>query len=148
MLRPHRSLRRTAFLSHLYIKTNILPRQARDKHRENSKNDRFVAGARNRPRLFLDGHFDVKTRMFFAKTGSGQTRGKVQLRENGRFLQIMSSTWTMRTAAISRTTFSTWQRTVREAMIIRSFYHSIVKRAPGASFYRSIILSSMRCVSY
>eukprot|EP01046_Picozoa_sp_COSAG06_P066339 COSAG06_NODE_16692_length_986_cov_1.705750_1_plen_203_part_00 len=25
------------FLSHLYIKTNILPRQARDKHRENSK---------------------------------------------------------------------------------------------------------------
>jgi hypothetical protein len=26
-------------LSHLYIKTNILPRQARDKHRENSKKD-------------------------------------------------------------------------------------------------------------
>jgi hypothetical protein len=25
------------FLRHLYIKTNILPRQARDKHRENSK---------------------------------------------------------------------------------------------------------------
>ena len=32
-------LRKTAFLSHLYIKTNILPRQARDKHRENSKKD-------------------------------------------------------------------------------------------------------------
>jgi hypothetical protein len=30
-------LRKTAFLSHLYIKTIILPRQARDKHRENSK---------------------------------------------------------------------------------------------------------------
>jgi hypothetical protein len=29
------------FLSHLYIKTNILPRQARDKHRENSKKWRF-----------------------------------------------------------------------------------------------------------
>jgi hypothetical protein len=29
----------TAFLSHLYIKTIILPRQARDKHRENSKKD-------------------------------------------------------------------------------------------------------------
>jgi hypothetical protein len=28
---------KTAFLSHLYIKTNILPSQARDKHRENSK---------------------------------------------------------------------------------------------------------------
>jgi hypothetical protein len=27
----------THFLSHLYIKINILPRQARDKHRENSK---------------------------------------------------------------------------------------------------------------
>jgi hypothetical protein len=26
-----------SFLSHLYIKTIILPRQARDKHRENSK---------------------------------------------------------------------------------------------------------------
>jgi len=29
--------RKTAFLSHLYIKTISLPRQARDKHRENSK---------------------------------------------------------------------------------------------------------------
>ena len=32
------------FLSHLYIKTNILPRQARDKHRKtHSKDDRFLA---------------------------------------------------------------------------------------------------------
>jgi hypothetical protein len=31
------ALRKTAFLSHLNLKTNILPRQARDKHRENSK---------------------------------------------------------------------------------------------------------------
>jgi hypothetical protein len=32
------------FLSHLYIKTNILPRQARDKHRETTqKRDRFLA---------------------------------------------------------------------------------------------------------
>jgi hypothetical protein len=30
-------LRKTAFLSHLYIKCIILPRQARDKYRENSK---------------------------------------------------------------------------------------------------------------
>jgi hypothetical protein len=28
-------------LSHLYAKTIILPRQARDEHRENSKKDRF-----------------------------------------------------------------------------------------------------------
>jgi hypothetical protein len=34
-----RRLRKTAFLSHFYIKTIILPRQARDKHRENSKKD-------------------------------------------------------------------------------------------------------------
>jgi hypothetical protein len=32
------------FLSHLYIKTNILPRQARDKHGENSKKDRVSTG--------------------------------------------------------------------------------------------------------
>jgi hypothetical protein len=32
-------------LSHLYIKPNILPRQARDKHRENTqKGDRFSSG--------------------------------------------------------------------------------------------------------
>jgi hypothetical protein len=36
---PQVLLRKTAFLSHLYIKTIILPRQARDKHRENSKKD-------------------------------------------------------------------------------------------------------------
>ena len=36
---PGLRLRKTAFLRHLYIKTNILPRQARDKHRENSKKD-------------------------------------------------------------------------------------------------------------
>ena len=36
---PRRDLRKTAFLRHLYIKTIILPRQAQDKHRENSKKD-------------------------------------------------------------------------------------------------------------
>jgi hypothetical protein len=36
-----RRLRLRPVLSHLYIKTNILPRQARDKHRENSKKVRF-----------------------------------------------------------------------------------------------------------
>jgi hypothetical protein len=35
----------TVFLSHLYVKTIFLPRQARDKHRENSKNEyRFLSG--------------------------------------------------------------------------------------------------------
>ena len=35
-------VRKTALLSHLYIKCIILPRQARDKHRENSKKGRFL----------------------------------------------------------------------------------------------------------
>jgi hypothetical protein len=34
---------KTVFLSHLYIKMMILPRQARDKNMENSKKYRFVA---------------------------------------------------------------------------------------------------------
>ena len=33
--------RNGVFLSHLYIKTIILPRQARDKHRENSQKRAF-----------------------------------------------------------------------------------------------------------
>jgi hypothetical protein len=39
---------KTVFLSHLYIKAIFLPRQARDKHRENSKTGRFLrVGPRN-----------------------------------------------------------------------------------------------------
>eukprot|EP01046_Picozoa_sp_COSAG06_P027978 COSAG06_NODE_2497_length_6757_cov_80.480625_5_plen_119_part_00 len=34
-------VRKTHFLSHLYIKTIILPRQARDKHKKSSKKVRF-----------------------------------------------------------------------------------------------------------
>ena len=37
-------VRKTVFFRHLYIKVMILPRQARDKHRENSKRHRFLAG--------------------------------------------------------------------------------------------------------
>jgi hypothetical protein len=37
-------VRKRRFLSHLYIKCIILPRQARDKRRENSKKARFVEG--------------------------------------------------------------------------------------------------------
>jgi hypothetical protein len=36
--------RKRHFLSHLYIKINILPRQARDEHRENSKKVPFSQG--------------------------------------------------------------------------------------------------------
>jgi hypothetical protein len=36
--------KKTILLSHLYIKMIILPRQARDKHRENSKKDCFLIG--------------------------------------------------------------------------------------------------------
>ena len=34
---------KTALFFHFYIEMIILPRQARDKHRENSKRDRFLA---------------------------------------------------------------------------------------------------------
>eukprot|EP01046_Picozoa_sp_COSAG06_P016425 COSAG06_NODE_1087_length_10749_cov_1130.191174_7_plen_60_part_00 len=57
----------------------FLPRQARDKHRENSKTDRFLVGDHDAP-LALPG---MRKRVFFApfytknahftKTGSGQT---------------------------------------------------------------------------
>ena len=36
--------KKTGFLSHLYVKVIFLPRQARDKHRENSKKARFLEG--------------------------------------------------------------------------------------------------------
>jgi hypothetical protein len=36
-------VRKRGFLRHLYIKVIFLPRQARDKHRENSKNTFFRA---------------------------------------------------------------------------------------------------------
>ena len=39
-------VRKRHFLRHLYLKCIILPRQARDKHRENSKRGRFLAAAR------------------------------------------------------------------------------------------------------
>jgi hypothetical protein len=35
-------VRKRHFLRHLCIKTMILPRQARDKHREDSKKERFL----------------------------------------------------------------------------------------------------------
>jgi len=41
------------FLSHLYIKCIILPRQARDKHRENSKKVPFSAGRSQRAWLMV-----------------------------------------------------------------------------------------------
>eukprot|EP01046_Picozoa_sp_COSAG06_P027566 COSAG06_NODE_2443_length_6870_cov_2.396544_5_plen_85_part_00 len=37
-------MRKTTFLSHFYVKTIILPRQARDKHRNHSAKKAFCAG--------------------------------------------------------------------------------------------------------
>jgi hypothetical protein len=50
---------KTVFLSHLYIKTMILPRQARYKHRESTQNkERFLTRVRHaapdEPALFVD----------------------------------------------------------------------------------------------
>jgi len=39
-----RPVSKTVFLRQFYLKTIVLPRQARDKHRENSKRDRFSSG--------------------------------------------------------------------------------------------------------
>ena len=47
--------KKTVFLSHLYIKMLILPRQARDKHKENSKKDAFLQD-QGRDRAVLGPH--------------------------------------------------------------------------------------------
>eukprot|EP01046_Picozoa_sp_COSAG06_P034079 COSAG06_NODE_3534_length_5216_cov_183.913655_6_plen_233_part_00 len=88
-------VRKRHFLGHLYIKCIILPRQARDEHRENSKkvpfslsltaSDRRTIGttrdksitrwcATLKP-LFKRHHFQRKDDRF-TKTGSGQARGR------------------------------------------------------------------------
>jgi hypothetical protein len=62
--------KKTVFLSHLYIKMLILPRQARDKHREkHSKRDRFRAGVTIRA---APGKF-VGSCMFHASNGTTTT---------------------------------------------------------------------------
>ena len=96
------------FLRHLYIKCMILPRQARDKHRENSKRDAFFPGyglitvnsipkpgeMKTRKTLFCSVllcsallgsvwfgsvySFLLKKKRRFAKTGSGQMKLKPQ----------------------------------------------------------------------
>ena len=67
---------------HLYIKCIILPRQARDKHRDNSKKGRFLADMSNLCKEAAMGRHR-ETPLFampftyqmhlFSKTGSGQT---------------------------------------------------------------------------
>jgi hypothetical protein len=73
-------VRKRHFLSHLYIKINILPRQARDNHRENSKQVPFslsgavtaLAAIPGKEAPLLRCHFDIEM-IIFTKTGSGQT---------------------------------------------------------------------------
>eukprot|EP01046_Picozoa_sp_COSAG06_P022152 COSAG06_NODE_1700_length_8675_cov_3.485774_3_plen_121_part_00 len=76
---------KTVSLSHSYIKTIFLPRQARDKHRENSKETVFLVREPPPPSLqpvsenstaslrTLSFRFD-KTITGFAKTGFGHTK--------------------------------------------------------------------------
>ena len=86
MPRPPSRARKTVSLSHLYLKAIFLPRQARDKHRENSKRDyRFLVREPPPPSLqpvsenstaslrTLLFRFD-KTITGFAKTGFGHTK--------------------------------------------------------------------------
>jgi predicted PP-loop superfamily ATPase len=65
---PLQPVRKTAFVSH--IKTNILPRQARDKHRENSKK----------------GPFFLRRLRCLLMTSAWATR----VRENGRFEPLIN----------------------------------------------------------
>ena len=83
--------KKTVFLSHLYIKMIIMPRQARDKHRENSKREtgflqssssgcsKSATRGANEQLLFWS-HFILKM-LVSTQTGSGQTSEK--LRTNG-----------------------------------------------------------------
>jgi hypothetical protein len=71
-------VRERHFLRHLNIKCIILPRQARDKHRENSKKGRFLAGERGKkgkeehaPGFIV---FFLKIDHLVAKTGSGRRK--------------------------------------------------------------------------
>ena len=52
-------VRKRVFLSHLHIKMLILPRQARDKHKENSKKDAFLQGCRAITRCRFTGSVDA-----------------------------------------------------------------------------------------
>ena len=55
IMQPAPAVRKRHFLSHLYIKCIILPRQARDEHRENSKKVPFsLSLLRCRPRWWRD----------------------------------------------------------------------------------------------
>jgi hypothetical protein len=75
--------KKTVFLSHLYIKMIIMPRQARDKHRENSKREtgflqssssgcsKSATRGANEQLLFWS-HFILKM-LVSTQTGSGQT---------------------------------------------------------------------------
>jgi hypothetical protein len=85
-------VRKRHFLSHLYIKCILLPRQARDKHRGNSKKVPFSLSlhthrtihwgssgrqVRKRRVLFINPILRLKHH-HFTKTGSGQTQGNLE----------------------------------------------------------------------
>jgi hypothetical protein len=75
-------------LSHLYIKCIILPRQARDKHRENSKNGRFLQGSVTRSGSTM------RVLLSRRRVGSGRKASRGSLSGPGEqkeldFLQVM-----------------------------------------------------------
>jgi hypothetical protein len=73
-----RSGKKTGFLSHLYIKVIFLPRQARDKHRENSKKARFFRRGQPpyAPRLALPATAS-------ASAGGGEAQQRAQVEVGG-----------------------------------------------------------------
>jgi hypothetical protein len=68
------AVRKTYFLRHLYIKTIILPRQARDKHRESTqKRVTFFAG-RTCERVLVDGCYQAASLRGVRGAGGGGGR--------------------------------------------------------------------------
>jgi hypothetical protein len=83
-------VRKRHFSSTLYIKINILPRQARDKQRENSKKCRFLAGGRDEgkkaTRLFCDAILYTKNSSFYQDrlgTNIGRTQKETRFLTGG-----------------------------------------------------------------
>eukprot|EP01046_Picozoa_sp_COSAG06_P028358 COSAG06_NODE_2548_length_6692_cov_35.291066_3_plen_212_part_00 len=72
--------KKTGFLRHLYIKMMILPRQARDKHRERTQKSPFSRREGSwevrTETSFLRCHLMILNYRTFAKTGSGQTHNR------------------------------------------------------------------------
>jgi hypothetical protein len=68
------AVRKTYFLRHLYIKTIILPRQARDKHRESTQKIVTFFAGRTCERVLVDGCYQAASLRGVRGAGGGGGR--------------------------------------------------------------------------